>query len=210
MTAIAFALATWSLLTLAQSQATPADPIKDKFAPAIVVFETDLGMIEIEVASARAPVTAANFLKYVDEKLYDGGEFHRTVRPETETNTTHPIQVIQARRARGRQGFPAIALERTSTTKLKHTDGVVSMARVAGQPDSATSDFFICVGDQPSLDEGGGRNADNQGFAAFGHVVGGLNVVKTIQASAVRAGSQTLEPPIKILKAYRKTRGAAS
>ena len=105
----------------------------------------------------------------------------------------------------GRRGFGAVMLERTSATKLKHVDGTVSMARAAGQPDSATSDFFICIGDQPSLDEGGGRNADNQGFAAFGRVTRGMDVVKAIQASAVRSGTQTLEPPIRIVKAYRKT-----
>jgi peptidyl-prolyl cis-trans isomerase A (cyclophilin A) len=170
----------------------------------VVVFETARGAIEVEVNTERAPITAANFLKYVDNGSYDGGEFHRTVRPDTETNRTHPIQVIQARRARGRQGLPAIALERTSATRLKHIDGAVSMARQAGQPDSATSDFFICVGDQPALDEGGGRNDDNQGFAVFGRVVSGMDVVRAIQASPVRPGTQTLQPPVRILKAYGK------
>ena len=171
--------------------------------PVVVVFETEKGAIEIEVDVARAPRTAANFLKYVDGGFYDGGRFHRTVRPDTETNKDVPIQVIQASRARGRQGFPAIALERTSETKLSHKDGVVSMARSA-QADSAGSDFFICIGDQPSLDFAGKRNPDGQGFAAFGRVVKGMDVVKAIQASQVRAGSQNLEPPIAILKAARK------
>ena len=192
MTALAFAC--WLLLTFAQSPTAPP--------PVVVVFETELGIIEIEVNTAQAPATAANFLKYVEGTFYDGGVFHRTVRPDTETNRTHPIQVIQARRASGRQGFPAIALERTSATKLKHLDGTVSMAR--STPDSATNEFFICIGDQPALDEGGGRNADNQGFAAFGRVTRGMEVVKAIQASAIRSGTQTLEPPIKIVKAYRK------
>jgi peptidyl-prolyl cis-trans isomerase A (cyclophilin A) len=198
MTAAALVLATWTLSTLVPLQASPP--------PVVVVFETELGSFEIEVNVAQAPATAANFLKYVDGSFYDGGVFHRTVRPDTETNRTHPIQVIQARRAGGRQGFPAVALERTSMTKLKHLDGTVSMARAAGQPDSATSDFFICIGDQPALDEGGGRNADNQGFGAFGKVIGGMDVVRKIQAAQVQPGTQTLGPPIKILKAYRKTR----
>jgi peptidyl-prolyl cis-trans isomerase A (cyclophilin A) len=197
MTPIVILLAARATLALAMSQTA---------APVVVVFDTDKGRIEIEVDVAGAPVTSANFLKYVDASMYGGGEFHRAVRPETETNRTHPIQVIQARRARGQKGFPAIALERTSATKLKHADGVVSMARVAGQPDSATSDFFICIGDQPALDEGGGRNADNQGFAAFGRVLSGMDVVRAIQAAPVRVGTQTLEPPIRILKAYRKSK----
>ena len=195
MTAAALVLATWSLLTLSQTQAAPS---------VVVVFETELGNFEIEVNVVQAPATAANFLKYVDGAFYDGGVFHRTVRPDTETNPTHPIQVIQARRAGGRQGFPAVPLERTSVTRLKHLDGTVSMARSA--PDSATSDFFICIGDQPALDEGGGRNTDNQGFGAFGKVISGMDVVRKIQSAPVRAGSQALEPPIKILKAHRKTR----
>ena len=188
---------------------TPSAPQKSSSAATpragvIVVFETEKGSIEIEVNAERAPSTAANFLKYIDAGFYDGGEFHRTVRPDTETNRTHPIQVIQARRARGRQGFPAIALERTSATGLKHSDGAVSMARIAGRPDSATSDFFICIGDQPSLDQGGGRNDDNQGFAVFGRVVSGMDIVRAIQASPVRPGTQTLQPPVRILKAYPK------
>ena len=189
----ALVLAGWLLLIHAQSPSPP---------PVVVVFETELGHIDIEVNAAQAPATAANFLKYVEGTFYDGGVFHRTVRPDTEPNRTHPIQVIQARRAGGRQGFPAVALERTSATKLKHLDGTVSMAR--STPDSATNEFFICIGDQPSLDEGGGRNADNQGFAAFGRVTRGMDVVKAIQAAAVRSGTQTLEPPIRIVKAYRK------
>ena len=191
----ALVFASWLLLTVAQSPTSPP--------PVVVVFETELGTIEIQVNVAQAPGTAANFLKYVEGTFYDGGVFHRTVRPDTEPNQTHPIQVIQARRAGGRQGFPAVPLERTSVTKLKHLDGTVSMAR--STPDSATSDFFICIGDQPALDEGGGRNADNQGFAAFGRVTRGMDVVKAIQASAVRPGTQTLEPPIRIVKAYKKT-----
>jgi peptidyl-prolyl cis-trans isomerase A (cyclophilin A) len=174
-------------------------------APVVVVFETGKGVIEIEVDVARAPISAANFLRYVDAGLYDGGRFHRTVRPDTETNQTHPIQVIQAGRVpdRERPSFPPIVLERTRDTGLSHKDGVVSMARAAAA-DSGRADFFICIGDQPSLDFGGARNPDGQGFAAFGRVVKGMDVVKAIQSSPVRPGSQSLQPPISILKAARK------
>ncbi|MEZ5319306.1 MAG: peptidylprolyl isomerase [Vicinamibacterales bacterium] len=179
---------------------------QDRPSPVIVVLETGKGAIEIEVDVARAPVTADNFLRYVDGGFYDGGRFHRTVRPDTETDTANPIQVIQASRARGsgRQGFPPIPLERTSTTGLRHVDGAVSMARVAGRPDSAGSDFFICIGDQPALDFGGARNADGQGFAVFGRVVKGMDVVRAIQAAPVRPGTQTLAEPVAIARAARK------
>lgn len=173
--------------------------------PVTVVFETTMGEIVIEVNVAKAPLTAANFLRYVDEGWYDQGQFHRTVRPETETNTVNPIQVVQARRRRepGKNpGIPNVVLERTRDTGLTHGDGAVSMAR--STPDSASSDFFITIGPQPSLDFGGARNADGQGFAVFGRVVSGMDAVKKIQAAPVRAGTQTLEPPITIVKARRK------
>ena len=193
-----------AILTSSWQVPAPAGPPK----PVTVVFETEKGTIEIAVDVARAPVTAENFLRYVDGGFYDGGQFTRTVRPDTETNKENPIQVIQARRAAGRQGFPAIALERTSVTGVKHVDGTVSMARSTA-PDSAASDFFICVGDQPGLDMGGKRNPDGQGFGAFGKVVKGMDVVKAIQQSPVSRNAQgqntqTLTPPIKILRAARR------
>jgi peptidyl-prolyl cis-trans isomerase A (cyclophilin A) len=172
--------------------------------PVVVVLETDKGRIELAIDAARAPVTAANFLRYVDEGLYDDGTFFRTVRPDTETNAEVPIQVIQARGASGRRGYPPIALETTRQTGLRHTNGAVSMARATGQPDSARNHFFICIGDQPSLDHGGARNADGQGFAVFGRVVSGMDVVRAIQAAPVRPNSQTLTPRIAITRAYRK------
>ena len=183
----------------------PAVPI---VPPVAVVFETTMGEIVIEVNVAKAPLTSANFLRYVDEGWYDAGRFHRTVRPETETNTTHPIQVIQAGRRQVPRAeaptFPPLVLERTRDTGLTHVDGAVSMARVAGQPDSGASDFFIAIGPQPSLDFAGGRNTDGQGFAVFGRVISGMDTVKKIQAAPVRAGTQTLAPPIVITKARRK------
>lgn len=186
---------------LALLAAQPAPPV-------VVVFETTAGDIAIEVNIARAPLTSANFLRYVDEGWYDQGRFHRTVRPETETNTTHPIQVIQAGRRQVPRAeaptFPPVVLERTRDTGLTHVDGAVSMARVAGRPDSASSDFFIAIGPQPSLDFGGGRNTDGEGFAVFGRVVSGMDVVKKIQALPVRTGTQTLDPPVAITKARRK------
>ena len=174
-----------------------------------VRVQTELGDIVLEVDQAKAPATAANFLRYVDAGHFDGGEWHRTVKMDNQPESTIKIEVIQAgvNPNRAKEGFAAIALERTNKSGLRHKDGVVSMAR--GGPDSATSGWFICINDQPSLDFGGMRNPDGQGFGAFGRVVSGMDVVRKIQAapsSATRttnADAQRLTPPIKILKVSR-------
>lgn len=166
-----------------------------------VVLETALGEVEVELDPKRAPGTVANFLRYVDAGHYDGGRFHRTVRLDTEVRKDVPIEVVQAgaRPGREKEGFPPIALERTRDTGLRHLDGTVSMARDGA--DTATSDFFVCIGDQPSLDFGGGRNKDGQGFAAFGRVARGMDVVRKIQASPAKG--QALDPPVLIRRARR-------
>jgi len=184
-------------LMLAFSAATLAAAGQTR--PVSVVIETELGSIEAEIAGDRAPITAQNFLKYVDAGLYDGGSFHRTVKPGNQPDRDVKIEVIQAGRVPGSAGFPPIPLERTSVTGLSHKDGTLSMAR--NGPDTASSDFSICIGDQPSLDFGGKRNPDGQGFAAFGRVVKGMDVVRKIQASP--ASGQRLTPPIRILKITR-------
>ena len=178
---------------------------------AVVVFETEKGTIEMEV-DARAPATAANFLKYVDGGFYDGGSVNRSVRPDNTVRHDVEIQVIQFQidSARRREQFPPIALERTSVTGLKHVDGALSMARTG--PDTATGSFSIVIGDQPEMDFGGHRNPDGQGFAVFGRVIRGMEVVKAIQASPTGSkgpyGTESLDPPIKVLKAYRRKEGA--
>jgi peptidyl-prolyl cis-trans isomerase A (cyclophilin A) len=166
-----------------------------------VLLETALGAVEIEVDAARAPATAANFLRYVDAARYDGGRFHRTVTLGNQPQSPVKIEVVQAGVApdKEKQDFPPIPIERTRDTGLLHKDGTVSMARAG--PDTATSDFFICVGDQPALDFGGKRNPDGQGFAAFGRVVKGMDVVRKIHASPSQ--EQTLKPPVRILRAKR-------
>jgi peptidyl-prolyl cis-trans isomerase A (cyclophilin A) len=163
-----------------------------------VALETELGRIVVELDTKRAPVTSANFLKYVDSGAYDKGFFHRTVTLSNQPTDIIRIEVVQASAAAGEGGTP-IPLERTSVTGLRHVDGAVSMARTA--PDSATSDFFICIGPQPELDFGGKRNPDGQGFAAFGRVLEGMDVVRRIQRS--KASGQNLTPPISIRRASR-------
>jgi peptidyl-prolyl cis-trans isomerase A (cyclophilin A) len=174
-----------------------------------VLVQTELGDIVLELDPKRAPVTTANFLKYVDAGHYDGGVFHRTVKLNNQPESPVKIEVIQARVAesKAKEGFPAIALERTNKTGILHKDGVVSMAR--GEPDSATSGWFITINDQPSLDFGGARNPDGQGFAAFGRVISGMDVVRKIQAApsstdmSTNVEAQRLTPPIKVLKVAR-------
>ena len=174
----------------------------------LVVFETEKGAIEIAVDTEHAPRSAANFLKYVDGKFYDGGTINRAVRPDNTVRHDVEIQVIQFQidRERRREEFPPVPLERTSVTGLKHLDGAVSMAR--NGPDTATASFSIVIGDQPEMDFGGRRNPDGQGFAVFGRVVRGMDVVKAIQASPTGTrgpyGPESLDPPIRILKAYRR------
>jgi peptidyl-prolyl cis-trans isomerase A (cyclophilin A) len=170
-----------------------------------VLFETRLGSIFIAADTVHAPITSANFLKYVDAGLYAGGRFHRATRPDNYTPVlpNRPaMELIQAgiNPARTQAGFPPIPLERTSVTGLKHVAGTVSMARGTGA-DTATSDFFILLDDQPSLDFGGKRFDDGQGAAAFGRVYFGLGVALKIQQEPVQG--QNLTPPIIIVRATR-------
>ncbi|MDX2193082.1 MAG: peptidylprolyl isomerase [Gemmatimonadales bacterium] len=169
-----------------------------------VIIETAVGAITVQLDSARAPSTVANFLRYVDAGAYDGGRFHRTVTrsPDNQPRNTVKIDVIQGGADSAKAaalGLGPIALERTSVTGLRHVRGAISMAR--GGPDTATSDFFLCLADEPSLDFGGQRNPDGQGFAAFGRVTAGLDVAERIHLSPVM--EQRLAPPIGILKVRR-------
>ena len=190
------------------ASATPAARPSTPLQPGEVAvdLETPFGTIVIAIDTVRAPITAQNFLKYVDGGFYDSGRFHRATRQDNYTPAppNRPMmELIQGginpeRRA---QAFPAIPLERTSVTGLKHVAGTVSMARGTAA-DTATSDFFILLDDQPSLDFGGKRFDDGQGGAAFGRVVSGLDVVRKVQQQPVTG--QNLTPPVPIIKAKRK------
>ena len=201
----AFAAFALSFSMTATAEAQPgAKPVR-------VRVQTTLGDIVLELDPAKAPGTTANFLKYVDAGHYDGGTFHRTVKMDNQPESTIKIEVIQAGVSEkfAKAGFPAIPLERTSVTGLKHVVGTVSMARGAAA-DTARSDFFICLDDQPSLDFGGKRFDDAQGGGAFGRVVGGLDVVRKIQqqptnkAAESPMGKQSLMPAITITRMSRK------
>jgi peptidyl-prolyl cis-trans isomerase A (cyclophilin A) len=188
----------WLLLgTLASAGAGRGSAAQD--LPRVVI-QTSLGGMEVEVDTVRAPRTSHNFLRYVDQGSYRGGRFHRTVRLDSQAENRVKIQVIQGGLDSLRsKDFPPIELERTTDTGLSHRDGTISMARDG--PDTATSDFFICIGDQPELDFGGKRNPDGQGFAAFGRVLRGMDVVRQIQTA--RAQGQQLTPPIEIVDITR-------
>lgn len=167
-----------------------------------VLIETGLGNIVVELDARRAPVTTSNFLRYVDERRYEGASFYRTVTMDNQPHNKVKIEVIQG--GHGLFGnhemrLPAIRQETTRETGILHKDGTISMARI--DPASATSEIFICIGDQPELDFGGERNTDGQGFAAFGRVVDGMDVVRKIQKQP--ADGQTLQPPVRITNVKR-------
>lgn len=168
----------------------------------VVLINTELGQIKVEIYEKQAPITATNFLRYVDINRYKNSTFYRVVTPDNQTNPVK-IEVIQGGLGfskNARESFSPIRHETTQITGIRHTDGVISMAR--GKPGSASSEFFICIGDQPELDFGGKRNPDGQGFAAFGKVTEGMDVVRKIQQQP--ATKQILQPKIKILNIIRK------
>ena len=141
------------------------------------IINTSLGHIKIELYSDKAPITVSNFLRYIKAGAFKNGRFYRVVRLDND-NGNPKIEVIQGGADTDFKEFAAIPLETTDQTGIKHLDGVLSMAR--GEPNTATSEFFICIGAQPSLDFAGKRNPDGQGFAAFGRVVEGMQIVKKI------------------------------
>lgn len=168
----------------------------------VIVMQTDMGDIHIEIAADAAPVTGTNFLRLVQGGHLDGAGFYRVVRPDND-NGTPAISVIQGGLQDGSMRFTAIPHETTEATGLKHVDGAISMAR--GEVGTASTEFFICVGAQPALDFGGKRNPDGQGFAVFGRVVDGMDVVRKIHALKADAltdnpylAGQVLTNPVRI------------
>jgi len=172
-----------------------------------VTMSTSQGEIGIDLYLDRAPITAGNFLQLVDNGDLDGGSFYRVVSYEND-NGNPGIEVIQGGLGSAGDGFDTIDHETTEQTGIWHTDGVISMAR--GAVGTASTEFFICIGDQPGLDYGQPRNADEQGFAAFGKVVTGMDVVIKINSLPSDAPSdsdytkgQILEAPVTISRVWR-------
>ncbi|NQU53071.1 MAG: peptidylprolyl isomerase [Bacteroidetes bacterium] len=161
-----------------------------------VKFETTQGEIVFEIDTINAPVTAKNFLKHVGMGTYKNAVFYRVVRMDNQPQNKIKIEVIQGGVFVEDQfeKIKPIRHETTKETGLLHLDGTLSMARM--EPGTASTEFFICVGDQPELDFGGKRNPDGQGFAAYGKVVKGMDVVREIQLQ--KDENQTLGEKIKI------------
>ena len=161
-----------------------------------ISMETELGPIQLELYPDRAPITVSNFLRYVDENRYEDFHFYRVVHMENQPDNDVKIEVIQ-----GGLGFdkhpmelPTIVHETTDKTGIRHLNGTLSMARL--EPGTASSEIFICINDQPELDFGGKRNPDGQGFAAFGKVISGMDVVRKIQL--LPETNQMLDKVVKV------------
>jgi len=171
-----------------------------------VAIKTNHGRIVVELEARKAPLTVANFLRYVDAHAYDGGSFFRAARiPGDETEGT----IVGAPAAKVRP-FPPIAHESTTKTGLRHLNGTISLGRF--DPGTATDNFFICLGDQPYLDAHPGQPGDNLGFAAFGQVVEGLAVAQKILSLPTNGATkfkdqrgQWLKPPVPIRSMRRAT-----
>ena len=160
-------------------------------------IETTYGSIVVELYPEKAPVTVANFINYIEQDKLGDATFYRVVTQDNQPNSDIKIEVIQGGLFEDNHPdmMEPIIHETTDETGILHKDGVISMARYG--PGSATSEFFICVGDQPSLDYNGRRNSDMQGFAAFGKVLEGMDIVRLIQKLPEKG--QYLDPRVKIL-----------
>lgn len=195
-----------------QTSATPAEtppappPVPEKVYETVrVAITTSEGPIVLALEKERAPLTTANFLRYVDQKRFDGTAFYRALKVSDDGS----YGLIQG----GTQGnlkamLPPIAHEPTTKTGLSHTDGAVSMAR--GAPGSAAGDFFITIGALESLNADPSKPGDNLGFAVFGHVVEGMDTVRRIMnaptSPTLGEGAmkgQMIASPVRILTARR-------
>ena len=193
---------TFFALSVSLSYAAPKETVTTNIA-----FKTSKGDIIVELYNQIAPITVDNFLRHLDGGHYDGSSFYRTVTHQND-NGSPMIEVIQGGLGDIDKPFPAISHESTNITKLKHEDGTISMSR--GEVNSATSDFFICIGSQQGLDFGGERNNDGQGFAAFGKVIEGMDIVRDINGMPSNKKTdneyvkgQIINNPIIIEKAVR-------
>ena len=162
----------------------------------VVEMKTSIGKIIFEIDTIHAPLTAGNFLNHIEKDTYKNAVFYRVVTPDNQPYSKSKIEVIQGGLYTDEEidKIKPIAHETTKQTGLKHLDGTLSMAR--NEPGTASTEFFICIGNQPELDFGGKRNPDGQGFAAFGSVIEGMEVVHKIQAQ--KDTGQYLPEPIKI------------
>jgi peptidyl-prolyl cis-trans isomerase A (cyclophilin A) len=168
-----------------------------------VLIETKFGDIEVELYPKQAPGTVAAFLSYIDSGYYSKATFYRVLRDDEQPTNAPKSELIQGgiwqTNYKLAATIPGIAHESTKQTGITHTDGTISLAR--STPGTANTEFFICVGDQHGFDYGGANNPDGQGYAAFGRVVKGMSVVKSIYNAPETDG--TFDPLIYIYKIKR-------
>ncbi|MHA4810423.1 peptidylprolyl isomerase [Flavitalea flava] len=168
-----------------------------------IEIRTQAGDIELELYAGQAPKTVAAFLSYIDSGFYKNSSFYRVLNDDNQSSNAPKSELIQGgiwkTRYQKAVSLPGISHETTQRTHILHKDGVISLARTA--PGTAGSEFFICVGEQPGFDFGGENNPDGQGYAAFGKVVKGLNIVRSIYSSP--ENNQSFDPPIAIFDIVR-------
>jgi peptidyl-prolyl cis-trans isomerase A (cyclophilin A) len=163
-----------------------------------IEIQTKMGDIEVELYPGQAPKSVAAFLSYIKAGYYKNGSFYRVLNTDNQPSYAAKAALIQGGMYRSKGGkpdsLPGIPHETTQQTKLLHTDGVLSLARLA--PGTATTEFFICIGDQPGFDYGGENNPDKQGYAAFGKVIRGMDIVRKIYTQPEY--NQSFDPPVPI------------
>jgi peptidyl-prolyl cis-trans isomerase A (cyclophilin A) len=169
-----------------------------------VLIRTTAGDIEVELYPRQAPRTAGAFLSYIDSGFYKNGSFYRVLNEDNQVTGSDFAKLIQGGIWKTNHtkaiSVPGVPHETTQQTHILHTDGVISLART--EPGTATTEFFICVGNQPGFDYGGDNNPDGQGYASFGKVVKGMDIVRAIYARP--ENDQSFTPPIPILGIIRK------
>jgi peptidyl-prolyl cis-trans isomerase A (cyclophilin A) len=168
-----------------------------------VEIQTRLGDIEVELYPDKAPKSVAGFLSYIDSGFYKNSSFYRVLNDENQPSNAPKSELIQGgmwkTNYKKSSTLPGIAHETTQQTGILHKDGVISLARQ--EPGTATTEFFICIGDQPGFDFGGENNADKQGYAAFGKVVKGMDIVRRIYRRPEE--DQAFTPPVDIYNIVR-------
>lgn len=168
-----------------------------------IKIETQFGNIEVELYPDKAPKTVAAFLSYIDSGFYNNASFYRVLKEEDQPTNSFKSELIQGGiwQTNYKKGIsiPGIPHEPTNVTGILHKNGTISLARTT--PGTAGTEFFICLGDQPSLDYGGDANTDGQGFAAFGRILKGMDVVKRIHHQP--SNEDSFDPPVAIFNIKR-------
>jgi peptidyl-prolyl cis-trans isomerase A (cyclophilin A) len=192
-----------SLFTMLLFVASSCTHSRNTVTPHIEI-QTSKGDIELELYADKAPKTVAAFLSYIDSGFYDNASFYRVLNDENQPSNAPKTELIQGGIWKTNQKtaarLPGIPHESTKLTKLHHGDGTISLARL--EPGTATTEFFICLDNQPGLDYGGENIADGQGYAAFGKVVKGMDIVRKIYRQ--NENDQYFDPPIAIFKITRQ------